>query len=238
MNGDTILIGSHSHFHDQAADCAQLHDAVQAAERRGHTVMMVSKNDRVLGFISVADEPRSTSHSALKSLKALDPQVRTVMLTGDNSEVASAISQSIEGLDDVRAGLMPEDKVAAVKELERRYGPVAMVGDGVNDCPALAAATVGIAMGGAGTAQAMETADIVLMQDDLTHLPNAVLSSRHSRAIIRQNIIISLAIKAVFLLLTLPGLATLWMAVFADMGASLLVTLNGMRMLRQSREVL
>jgi Zn2+/Cd2+-exporting ATPase len=155
------------------------------------------------------------------------------MLTGDNLAVAKEIASQVGAVDDVRAGLMPEDKVGAVRGLLDQYGPTAMVGDGVNDAPALAASMVGIAMGGAGSAQAMETADVVLMQDDLTHLPALLRTSRRTRRIIIQNIAFSLAIKAAFLLLTLPGLATLWMAVFADMGASLLVTLNGMRMLRE-----
>jgi Cd2+/Zn2+-exporting ATPase len=169
----------------------------------------------------------------LRQLKAIDPRFTTVMLTGDNPTVAARVALSLGGLDEVRAGLLPEDKLNAVRDLQEAHGLVVMVGDGVNDAPALAAADTGIAMGGAGSAQAMETADVVLMQDDLTHLPGTIQTARQTQAIIKQNIAFSLVIKAVFLLLTLPGLTTLWMAVFADMGASLLVTLNGMRMLRK-----
>jgi Cd2+/Zn2+-exporting ATPase len=152
-----------------------------------------------------------------------------VMLTGDNPIVAQTIASRVGAVDEVRASLLPEDKLEAVRDLQRRYGAVAMVGDGINDAPALAAAAVGIAMGGAGTAQAMETADMVLMQDSLARLPKAVSMSRKALVIIRQNIAFSLVIKGLFLLLTIPGWATLWMAVFADMGASLIVTANGMR---------
>src|SRR4030066_203407 len=172
--------------------------------------------------------------AALRQLKAIDPNIHTVMLTGDNPAVADKVSAAIGNMDEVRAGLLPEDKLEAVRDLQSQHGLVVMIGDGVNDAPALAAANVGIAMGGAGTAQAMETAHVVLMQDDLTHLSEAVRTARRTQAIIKQNIAFSLAIKAVFLLLTLPGWATLWMAVFADMGASLLVTLNGMGMLRRN----
>ncbi|MFZ0533665.1 MAG: cation-translocating P-type ATPase [Anaerolineales bacterium] len=234
-NGSRILVGSHDLFHarNDALD-KELHADIQSAVDEGQTVMLVGKDDSLLGFVSVADSARPSSAEALRQLKTIDPRIHTVMLTGDNLSVAGKVAASLGSLDEVRAGLLPEDKLDAVRSLQAMHGRVVMVGDGVNDAPALAAADVGIAMGGAGTAQAMETAHIVLMQDDLTHLPEAVRTARRTQTIIKQNIAFSLALKAAFLLLTLPGWATLWMAVFADMGASLLVTLNGMRMLRKT----
>jgi Cd2+/Zn2+-exporting ATPase len=154
------------------------------------------------------------------------------MLTGDTEPAARAIARAA-GLDEVQADLLPEHKVGAVEALLGRYGSVAMVGDGVNDAPALARATVGIAMGAAGTDTALETADVALMADDLGKLPFAVRLSRRARVIIRQNVTLSLAIKGIFMALAVGGVATLWMAVFADVGASLIVILNGMRLLRQ-----
>ncbi len=235
-NGSRILVGSHDLFHtrDDLLD-KELHADIQTAVDEGQTVMLVGKDDYLLGFVSVADTARPTSAEALRQLKAIDSHIHTVMLTGDNPSVADKVAISLGSLDEIWASLLPEDKLDAVRALQARYGRVVMVGDGVNDAPALAAANVGIAMGGAGTAQAMETADVVLMQDDLTRLPDAVHTARRTQTIIKQNIAFSLALKAAFLLLTLPGWATLWMAVFADMGASLLVTLNGMRMLRKNR---
>jgi Cd2+/Zn2+-exporting ATPase len=228
-NGTMVLVGSHSLFHEQNGDCGELHDQILAAEADGQTVMLVGRGDVQLGFVGVADMPRADSSQALQALKAINPHLRTVMLTGDNPIVAQTIASRVGAVDEVRASLLPEDKLEAVRDLQNSYGAVAMVGDGINDAPALAAATVGIAMGGAGTAQAMETADMVLMQDSLIQLPVAVSMSRKALGIIRQNIAFSLAIKGLFLLLTIPGWATLWMAVFADMGASLIVTANGMR---------
>jgi Cd2+/Zn2+-exporting ATPase len=233
VNGSLVTVGSHTLFHARYDECDELHPHVQAAEALGHGVMLVSKDEQVLGFVSVADLPRETSKDALHSIKQINPHLHLVMLTGDNPVVAQKIADQVGAVDDVRAGLMPEDKLGAVRDLLDQYGLTAMVGDGVNDAPAMAASTVGIAMGGAGSAQAMETADVVLMQDDLAHLPDALRTSQRAKRIILQNIAFSLAVKVAFLLLTLPGLATLWMAVFADMGASLLVTLNGMRMLRE-----
>jgi Cd2+/Zn2+-exporting ATPase len=233
-NGSSILVGSHDLFHarDDAFD-RPLHEDIQTAMDDGQTVMLVGKDDNLVGYVSVADAPRPTTSDALLQLKAIDRRYSTVMLTGDNPAVAARVALSLGSIDEVRAGLMPEDKLEAIRDLQTKHGLVVMVGDGVNDAPALAASDTGIAMGGAGSAQAMETADIVLMQDDLTHLPGSVLTARQTHGIIMQNIAFSLLIKGVFLVLTLPGLTSLWMAVFADMGASLLVTLNGMRMLRK-----
>ena len=155
----------------------------------------------------------------------------TVMLTGDNEATAQAVARAA-GVGEFQADLLPDRKVAAIEALLDQYEAVAMVGDGVNDAPALARASVGIAMGAAGTDTALETADVALMADDLGKLPFAVTLSQRSRRIIRQNVALSLGIKAIFFALALAGVATLWMAVFADMGASLIVTFNGMRLLR------
>jgi Cd2+/Zn2+-exporting ATPase len=153
------------------------------------------------------------------------------MLTGDNAETAAAIAAQA-GIDDVRAGLLPADKVAAVAELREMDVAVAMVGDGVNDAPALATATLGIAMGAAGTDAALQTADIALMGDDLDAVPDVILLGRRTRRVIWQNIVFSIAVKTVFLVLAPLGLVSLWLAVFADMGTSLLVTANGLRLYR------
>ncbi len=235
VNGSLLTVGSHALSHAEFEEHEDLHVRIEAAEAQGQTVMLVSQDEKVLGFVGVADSLRPSSQAALRALKEMDPGCRLVMLTGDAPGVAQKIAASVGGIDDVRAGLLPDDKLETVRRLQAQYGPTAMVGDGVNDAPALAAASVGVAMGGAGTAQAMETADVVLMQDNLGHLPDAVQTSRRARGIIMQNIIFSLAVKVVFLALSLPGWTTLWMAVFADMGASLLVTMNGLRMLRPAQ---
>ncbi|MEW5959640.1 MAG: heavy metal translocating P-type ATPase, partial [Chloroflexota bacterium] len=231
--GDRLItIGSHGLLHSDAPEMADFHTRINHAEANGQTAMLVSDNDTLRGYLAVSDQPRSTSRSTIVALKQMGVE-HTVMLTGDNPTVAGAIGQRI-GLDDIRAGLLPEDKVAAVRELVNSYGDtVAMVGDGVNDAPALAAASVGIAMGAGGTAQALETADVALMADDLTQLPAAIRLGRRAIRNIQFNIWFALIIKAVFLVTAILGVATLWMAVFADMGASLIVTLNGMRLLRQ-----
>jgi Cd2+/Zn2+-exporting ATPase len=185
------------------------------------------------GALALGDRIRPQAAAALRALRSMGIR-RLVMLTGDNEGTARAVAMALgqPGVDEIRAGLLPEDKVAAVQELRRGGGRVLMVGDGVNDAPALAAADVGVAMGSAGSDVALETADIALMADDLSRLPDAVRFARKAERIIRTNIGLSLLTKAVFVVLAVAGVATLWMAVLADMGASLLVITNGLRALR------
>ncbi|HSG63388.1 MAG TPA: cation-translocating P-type ATPase, partial [Gammaproteobacteria bacterium] len=207
-------------------------EASTAAHDAERSVMLVSQNGRLKGHIFVEDEPRESTREALAALAAMDPDYRFVMLTGDRRGVAARVADRLGRFDEIHAELLPHGKLEAIAELERRHGKTAMVGDGINDTPALAAARLGIAMGGAGSHQAMEVADIVLMADDLNRLPTAVAISRKTQRVIKENIVLSLGLKLAFLGLAIPGFATLWMAVLADVGATVLVTLNGMRMLR------
>jgi Cd2+/Zn2+-exporting ATPase len=228
VNGKQVTIASHPYF-DAAVPHAEA--ICQEAERLaadGKTVMLVCHDENVCSVFAVADTPRPESRQVLADLRALG-DIRIVMLTGDSPVVAEAIGRHV-GVDDVRAGLLPEDKVAAIRELAAGETAVAMIGDGVNDAPALAQATVGIAMGGAGSAQAMETADVVLMGDDLRLLPFIMRLSHRTRQVIHANITFALAVKAAVFVLAAAGLATLWMAIVADVGASLAVILNGMRL--------
>ncbi len=199
-------------------------------QNKGKTVMVAGTATEILALLAVADEVRENSQSVIQKLHSLGIQ-KTIMLTGDNKGTANAIGQHV-GVSDIQAELLPQDKLTFIKDLRHQYDRVAMVGDGVNDAPALAAATVGIAMGGAGTDTALETADIALMANDLGKLPFTLKLSRKALFIIKQNITFSLVIKLVALLLVIPGWLTLWIAVFADMGATLIVTLNGLRLLR------
>ena len=203
---------------------------LQALGREGKTVLLVGTEQEILGIIAVADRLRPGAKEAVAALRREGVE-HVALLTGDHERTARAVAAAV-GADEQRAALLPAEKMAAVRELRARYGRVAMVGDGVNDAPALAAANVGIAMGVAGTDAALETADVALLSDDLHKVAYAMALSRRALATIRQNIAFALALKAAFLALALPGLATLWMAIAADMGASLLVTLNGMRLLR------
>jgi Cd2+/Zn2+-exporting ATPase len=238
VKGHTVTVAAHTYFHeiDPQLSCSLLCEAVETAQAAGHTAMVVRDDCcGVQGYIAVADTLRPGVPAIMAALKDVGIE-RTVMLTGDNEVTARAMATQA-GIDDFQASLLPQQKVKAVGRLLAEYGQAAMVGDGVNDAPALARATVGVAMGSAGTDTALETADVALMADDLSKLPLAVKLSQRARGIIRQNVALSLGIKAVFLALALGGLATLWMAVFADMGASLIVTLNGMRLLRINSSV-
>ncbi len=196
----------------------------------GESTILVAHGGRPIGVISVFDTPRQAARAAVAALAA-GGLARIVMLSGDREGAAAGVAADI-GIVDVRAELLPEQKVEAVKTLRSAYGTVAMVGDGVNDAPALAAADVGIAMGAAGSDVALETADVALMADDLLRIPYAIRLGRAAVRNIQLNIAISLGLKAVFLVLAAGGLATLWMAVVADMGASLIVIANGLRLLR------
>lgn len=229
VNDHEITIGSHSLFDETYQHDAALCAVINAHEAQGETAMLLHDGEQVRGYLTVADRVRTDSASVVAALHGMD--LRTVMLTGDNATVAQAVGAAV-GVDDVRAGLLPQHKVDAVADLMNAHGALIMVGDGINDTPALARATVGVAMGGAGSAQAMETADVVLMADDLAQLPLAIRLARFARSLIMQNIAVSLSLKAAFLLLAAAGGASLWAAVFADVGMSLLVTLNGMRPLR------
>ena len=222
--GRPDLLGAH------AADAA-LTQAVERLERQGKTAVVVGDEDGALGVIAVSDPLRPGAREMVTELRALGIG-HIAMLTGDNPETAAAVAAEA-GVTDVRAGLLPEQKVAAVAELRDRAGAVAMVGDGVNDAPALAAATLGVAMGAAGTDAALETADIALMGDDLSAVPGTIRLARRTTRVIWQNIVFSIAVKAVFLVLAPLGLVSLWLAVVADMGTSLLVTANGLRLYRR-----
>jgi Cd2+/Zn2+-exporting ATPase len=231
VNDKLVTVGKHSLFDAEHPHHAEFCALVDAAEAQGQTAMLLCDGDRVRGYIAVSDMVRPDSQQVVADLKGMGGY--TIMLTGDNRTVARSVGAAV-GVDDVQAGLLPADKVSAVQGLKAAHGSVAMVGDGINDTPALAAATVGIAMGGAGSAQAMETADVVLMADGLRQLPFAVRLSRFAGRLLRENVAISLGTKLVFLLLALIGGASLWLAIFADVGVSLLVTLNGMRALRST----
>ena len=206
-------------------------DETRSLEHHGQTATVLGEKNRALAIFGLADQPRPEAPAAIAALRRAGIE-RVIMLTGDNDRVAASVSAQV-GADEYRAGLLPEDKLRAVEQLTRDHGPVAMVGDGINDAPALAAASVGIAMGAAGTDAAIQSADVALMSDDLARLPDAVTGARQATRVMRQNVVASLTIKAVFVVLAPLGLVTLVMAVAADMGMSLLVTLNGLRLLRQ-----
>lgn len=229
IDGRTYFLGNHRLIEEKGLCSPKLETELYAQEEQGRTVTLIATDDRVLGIFAVADTIKESSKDAIADLHALG--VATVMLTGDNQETANTIAQQA-GIFAARGNLLPQDKLAAIKELQDSKGPTGMVGDGINDAPALAAADIGIAMGAAGTDTAIEAADLVVMNDDLRRLPEAIRLSRRTHSVLLQNISLAIGIKAVFLILTILGTTSMWMAVFADMGASLIVVGNGLRLLR------
>src|SRR5207249_1405801 len=228
--GARVVLGNHRLFEERGLCSPTIHEQLIAASATGRTAVLVARDDRAVGIITVSDRPRATGKDALDLLRHEGIE-SLVMLTGDNEATARAIAAEI-GVDEFRAELLPEDKVAAVEELRRRFGSVAMVGDGVNDAPALASADVGIAMGAAGSDAALETADVALMADELLKIPYAFRLSRATVRNIKANLAISLVMKAAFVIAAVAGVATLWMAVVADTGASVIVIANALRLLR------
>ena len=231
VGGRRLVLGNHRLVHERGLCGPALEAALAGHEQQGHTVTLLAEDSRVLALFAVADTIRETSRQAIAELKALG--VASVMLTGDNQATAKAIAAQA-GIGDARGDLLPEAKLDAIKEMQQRYGATGMTGDGINDAPALAQADIGFAMGGAGTDTAMEAADVVIMNDNLLRVPETIRLSRRTHAVLWQNITLALGIKVVFLVLAVFGTATMWMAVFADMGASLLVVANGLRLLRSS----
>lgn len=238
INGHPYFIGNHRFAHELGVCSEDIEHRISSNVSKGLSVVVVGQRPhnqspgRVLGLISVGDTVRPNAARAVRSLHEAGIKV-VVMLSGDNQRTADAVAKKV-GIDEARGDLLPEDKVEAVKTLRAKHGSVGMVGDGVNDAPAMATATVGIAMGAAGTDAAIETSDIALMKDDLGKIVEAVLIGRRTLGIIRFNISFALGLKALFLGLTLAGYASLWLAILADTGATLLVVANALRLLRST----
>jgi Cd2+/Zn2+-exporting ATPase len=232
--GRFTWLGSHRYFAERGGETADILGLAGEMESHGHSVVVVGGQDHVCGLISLSDAIRPEAKAALAALRQSGVE-RLVMLTGDNRQTAERIAAAL-GITEVRAELLPEDKVSAVRELVASSGCAAMVGDGVNDAPAMATASLGIAMGAAGTDTAIETADLALMSDDLGKLAWLVGHSCRMRAILRQNISFAITIKAAFTVLAFAGAASLWGAIAADMGTSLLVVFNSLRMLRLKKD--
>ena len=238
IDGKPYHLGNHRLIHEQGRCSDELEARLSALEEQGKTVILLADEQGVLGLFAVADTVKESSRQAIAELHALG--INTVMLTGDNAHTARAIAAQV-GIDEARGDLLPQDKLKVIESKLAEAGKVGkagaggavgMVGDGINDAPALARADIGFAMGAAGTGTAIETADVALMDDDLRKLPRFVRLSRKTHTLLVQNIVLALGIKAVFIVLTLTGAGTMWMAVFADVGASLLVVANGLRLVR------
>ena len=229
FNDRAYWLGSHRYLEERGGETPELHALAEQLEAGGQSVVVIGSEEHVCGLIALTDAVRPEAAAALAALRRAGVE-KLVMLTGDNRETANRIAAAA-GIDEVRAELLPADKVTAIGELVARHGAVAMVGDGVNDAPAMVQANLGIAMAAAGTDTAIETADIALMSDDLSKLPWLIAHSRRMLSVIRGNIAFALGVKAVFAVLAFAGIATLWGAIVADMGTSLLVVFNGLRML-------
>jgi Cd2+/Zn2+-exporting ATPase len=230
FNGTDFWLGSRRYLLERGQETQEISEQAIALEQTGKTVIAIGNHQHVCGLIAVADQPRPQIKSVLQSLKQTGIQ-HLAMLTGDNQVTAENIAKAC-GIDEVHAELLPADKVEIVGQMVERYGNVAMIGDGINDAPALGRANLGIAMGVMGSDAAIETADIALMGDDLSKLPWLINHSKRTLRIIRQNIVFALSLKAAFAILAFAGVATLWQAIAADMGASLLVVANGLRLLK------
>ena len=231
IGGQRYVLGNHRLIEERGQCSAEIEAVLHRHEQAGRTVSLLATASGVLALFAVADTIKPSSAAAIGELKAMG--ITPVMLTGDNQATAEAIGREA-GLTDIRGNLLPEDKLAAIQAMQKQYGATAMTGDGINDAPALAQADIGVAMGAAGTDIAMEAADVVVMNDDLRRIAETVRLSQRTHAVLWQNIALALGIKAVFLVLALFDNASMWMAVFADMGASLLVVFNGLRLLRNA----
>ena len=229
LQGQVIALGNHRMVEARGQCSSYLESELAQHEQAGCTVTILASSEGALGVFAVADTIKPGAQPAVAALKALG--VKPVLLSGDNAAVAQLVAQQA-GMDEAQGQLLPQDKLTAIESLRQAHGPVAMVGDGINDAPALARSDIGIAMGAAGTDIAMEAADVVIMNDDLGRIAELIRLSQYTHSVLWQNIALALGIKAVFLVLALAGHATMWMAVFADMGASLLVVGNGLRLLR------
>jgi Cd2+/Zn2+-exporting ATPase len=227
-------LGNHRLVEELGICNAKTEASLSKLEAEGKTAVVICSETAPIAVIGVADTVRETSRQAISELHELG--IRTLMLTGDNDLTAKAIAKDV-GIDDARGNLLPEDKLTMITEELAKHRTVGMVGDGINDAPALAKSSIGFAMGAAGTDTALETADVALMDDDLRKIPQFIRLSSKTSSILKQNIFIALSIKAVFLVLAFMGMTTLWMAVFADMGASLIVVFNGLRLLRSKKQL-
>lgn len=229
INGVTYVLGNHRLIHERGQCSDTLEAQLKTYEEAGKTVTMLANDKAIIALFTVADTIKPSSQEAIAALGKLG--ITAIMLTGDNQATASAIAHQA-GIQEARGNLLPEDKLQAIKDMQQKYGPTAMTGDGINDAPALAQADLGVAMGAAGTDIAMEAADLVVMNDDLRRIPEAIMLSRRTHWVLWQNISIALGIKVVFFIWAIFGDASMWMAVFADMGASLIVVVNGLRLLK------